>query len=177
MIHLTRITQSDDIRLKQLISLYEEAFPPEERRAIGQLSHLIDHNEAMFLNAIECDGDLAGLFIYWEMGSFYYLEHLAVFAHLRNKKIGEQVLDFAAHALPGVRLLEVEPADNEMATRRINYYKRNGYEVLTQDYIQPSYATAEDACALWIMGNEKPLHLEQHIERIKTEIYRKNICL
>ena len=32
----------------------------------------------MHFNAIETDGVLAGLFIYWDMRDFYYLEHLAV---------------------------------------------------------------------------------------------------
>ncbi|MEG1586793.1 MAG: GNAT family N-acetyltransferase [Bacteroidales bacterium] len=171
MIRLNRITQADDLRLTPLIALYEEAFPAEERREIGQLKQLIENNESMFLNAIECDGEPAGLFIYWDMGDFYYLEHLAVFNHMRNKEIGRRVLDWIATNLPGLRLLEVEPDDNEMALRRINYYKRNGYEVITSDYIQPSYSKDEDACALWIMGNEKTEHITQYIDIIKQRVY------
>ena len=38
-----------------------------------------------------------------------------------------------------------------MTTRRVNYYRRNGYEVLDKTYVQPSYHALEDACrfGLW----------------------------
>ena len=69
----------------------------------------------------------------------FYLEHLAVFAEMRNKKIGQQILDWVKEQLQGVRLLEVEPAETEMATRRIHYYERNGYRILDRNYLQPPY--------------------------------------
>lgn len=175
MINLSRITQSDDVRLSQLIPLYQSAFPAEERRDVAQLNKLIETNKNMYLNAIECDGVLAGMFIYWQLENFHYLEHLVVFNELRNKKIGQQVLEWASDTLSGLRLLEVEPADNEMATRRINYYQRNGYTILTKDYTQPSYEVLEDACSLWIMGNEMPAMLTEYIELIKENVYRAPI--
>ena len=71
---------------------------------------------------------------------------------------------------------EVEPAiDDEIAIRRVEYYRRNGYKVLEKEYIQPSYHKREDACPLWIMGNENSDFLPQYIERIKDEVYRRNI--
>lgn len=125
----------------------------------------------MYFNAVECDGELSGLFVYWNLGDFYYLEHLAVYPAMRNKKIGQQVLDFVDRHLKGLRLLEVEPATDEMTTRRVNYYRRNGYEVLDKTYIQPSYHGAGDACSLWIMGNETTPRLAEFIGRIKQEVY------
>ncbi len=47
---------------------------------------------------------------------------------MRNLKIGQQVLDYIAEHLDGMRLLE-EPTTDEMTTRRVNYYRRNGYEI------------------------------------------------
>ena len=113
MVTLKRITQAEDEAFRKLTALYTEAFPVEERREIGQLGELLHTEPAMYFNAVECDGQLAGLFVYWDFGSFYYLEHLAVFAEMRNKKIGQQILDWVKEQLQGVRLLEVEPADPE----------------------------------------------------------------
>ena len=154
MMTLIRITSADDSRLNRLIPLYEESFPESERRKIGQLN---------------------GMFVYWDMGDFYYLEHLAVFPEMRNKKIGQQVLDYVAEHLKGVRLLEVEPTEDEMTTRRVNYYRRNGYEVLDKTYVQPSYHALEDACPLWIMGSEDSPRLAEQVERIKEEVYRQQV--
>ena len=121
MMNLIRITESDDTRLEKLIPLYVAAFPVEERRDIDQLKRLIEEKKEMYFNAIECDGQLAGLFIYWDLTDFYYMEHLAVFEYMRNLKIGQQVLDYIAQHLNGLRLLEVEPTTDEMTTRRVNY--------------------------------------------------------
>lgn len=86
MVNLVRITDPTDIRLQKLISLYEEAFPEEERRKIKQLKRLISERSEMYFNAIETDGILAGLFIYWDMQDFYYLEHLAVFTPMPSEE-------------------------------------------------------------------------------------------
>ena len=163
---LSRITSADDSRLNRLIPLYEESFPESERRKIGQLKRMIENHTPMYFNAIECDGELSGMFVYWDMGDFYYLEHLAVFPEMRNKKIGQQVLDYVAGHLKGLRLLEVE---------RVNYYRRNGYKVLDKTYVQPSYHAMENACPLWIMGNEDSPRLSEQVERIKEEVYRQQI--
>ena len=68
---------------------------------------MIGATPAMHFNMIESDGELCGLFVYWDMGEFYYLEHLAVAPHMRNRKIGQQVLEHVETSLPGIRLLEV----------------------------------------------------------------------
>ncbi|RHR75490.1 GNAT family N-acetyltransferase [Odoribacter sp. AF15-53] len=172
MMNLIRITKSDDDRLERLIPLYKAAFPLEERRDIDELKRMIREKPEMYFNAIECDGELAGLFIYWDLKDFYYMEHLAVFESMRNLRIGQQVLDYIALHLDGPRLLEVEPATDEMTTRRVNYYKRNGYEILDTTFIQPSYREDKDAGLLWIMGNGQPERLREFTERIKQVIYR-----
>jgi possible acetyltransferase protein len=172
MMNLIRITEPGDPRLERLIPLYEEAFPECERRDIRQLKRLILEKPEMHFNAIECGDVLAGLFIYWDLRDFYYLEHLAVFSQMRNLKVGQQVLDYIAEHLNGLRLLEVEPTNDEMTTRRVNYYRRNGYEVLDKTFIQPSYRDDSEAGNLWVMGNHPTDRLQEFIERIKNMIYR-----
>lgn len=174
---LRRITEAEDAGLAKLIELYTDSFPAEERRQAGALKELIAKQPTMFFNAVECEGALCGLFVYWDFKDFYYLEHLAVFSALRNKKIGQQVLDYINDNLKGIRLLEVEPTADEMTTRRVNYYQRNGYKILDRNYIQPSYDGIHHSIPLWIMGNEEytaPEKLEQHIRTIKEEVYLKN---
>lgn len=174
MITLERITDPADMTLTKLTGLYAEAFPPEERRELRQLKELIQTEPAMYFNSVECDGELAGLFVYWDFHTFYYLEHLAVFAGMRNKKIGQQILDWVKDHLKGIRLLEVEPAEAEMAIRRINYYQRNGYQILDKTYLQPPYSEGGDDFPLWIMGNEvgQPAEvLTSQIGLIRDRVY------
>lgn len=178
MLILKRITSPEDALLSCLEELYKEAFPPEERREIDQLRFLIAAQPEMFFNAVECDGELAGLFVYWKFHDFYYLEHLAVFASMRNKKIGQQTLDWVEDHLKGIRLLEVEPAVENIAVRRVNYYQRNGYKILDKEYRQPSYDGAPESWPLWIMGNQEyddRSLLNKHIEQIKEQAYYKPV--
>ena len=177
MLEIRRITSSEDQNLLPLIELYISSFPEEERRDINQLKKLIDTAQHMYLNAVMLDDRLAGFFIYWMLDDFYYLEHLAVQPDLRNQKLGARILAWIEDNLDGIRLLEVEPDDNEMAARRIGYYQRNNYKVLTRDYIQPSYRAPEDACALWIMGNRETDRIESYIEAIKENIYRRPLSV
>ena len=79
MIALRRITSTDDSTWNRLMTLYNESFPPEERRAVHQLEQMLAIVPEMFFNAVEEDGLLCGLASYWDLGDFYYMEHLAVF--------------------------------------------------------------------------------------------------
>lgn len=171
---LKRITHLQDELLNQLIPLYEESFPEEERRPNTQLMKMIESKKEMHFTAIIHEGELCGLFVYWDFKDFFYLEHLAVFPAMRNRKIGEKVLAYLTEHLKGLHLLEVEPPATEMAGRRIEYYRRNGYEVLHKEYIQPSYSKDKDALNLWIMGNAHSDLLPERIEKIKKEVYINN---
>ena len=71
-------------------------------------------------------------------------------------EIGQQVLEHVETSLPGIRLLEVEPAEDELTTRRVAFYRRNGYRIVDRSYVQPSYENFGDAAPLWIMGNDRP---------------------
>ena len=174
MIELQRVTRAGDPLLGKLLPLYEEAFPPPERRDAGQLKRVIERASDMYFNAIVEDGTLAGLFAYWDLGEFCYLEHLAVFPSLRSRSTGTRVLEEVARRLPGTRLLEVEPPVEPPATRRVAYYERNGYLVLDRAYVQPPYDGKRAGCPLWIIGNERPACLARFLERVKTRVYREN---
>ena len=173
MIALRRITRAEDPVWNRLMTLYKESFPPEERRDMHQLEQMLAAVPEMFFNAVEEDGLLCGLASYWDLGDFYYMEHLAVFPEMRNRKIGQQILACWQQHLHKPQLLEVEPAVEEMACRRIGFYERNGYAVLYKDYVQPSYTADEDACPLWIMGTDACPEIETYIERIKETVYRR----
>ena len=175
MIQLRRITQVNDPDLSRLMDLYELSFPEEERRDRQQLFRMIELVPDMSFNAVEDNGELCGLTIYWDLGDFYYMEHLAVFPEMRNRKIGQQILDYWKKHLPKLQVLEVEPAIEAMAVRRIGFYERNGFRVICKDYVQPSYRKDEDSCPLWIMGTDMPDDMQACIQNIKTNVYKETL--
>ncbi|MGL5787568.1 MAG: GNAT family N-acetyltransferase [Bacteroidales bacterium] len=174
MFEFIQLKSAGEKEFAPLMELYTDAFPEEERRAIEDLAELIEKEDRMSFNIVKFNNELAGLCIYWNFGDFYYLEHLAVYPHMRNNKIGQQVLNWLADNLNGLRILEVEPAEDEMAIRRINYYTRNGYDVRKKDYTQPSYDGVRNPIDLWIMTNMESNELDKHVNTIKEEVYHKN---
>lgn len=171
MVKLKRITDAKDSDFVKLMVLYTEAFPLEERRDVQQLGEMLAEEPRMSFNAVECDGELSALLVYWDFSTFYYLEHLAVYAEMRNKKIGQQTLDWMREHLEGQRILEAEPADTEIAKRRIRYYERNGYKVLYKDYQQPSYRPDGEGCPLWVMGACEDARLSEKLQQIIEAVY------
>ena len=175
MIELNRITRREDMP-ETLMRLYEESFPDEERRNRKQLLYLLENRDDLFFCEIRYDGRSAGLFVYWRLNGFYFLEHLAIFPAMRNHNIGSLLLAYIDLHLPGPRLLEVEPADEGMAGRRIRYYERNGYAVVEKDYVQPAFDPAKRSIPLWIMCNESLSDRQrtEYIRIIVEEVYRAN---
>ena len=173
MIQLRRITQIDDPALDQLVNLYILSFPEEERRDLSQLNKMIQSVPNMFFNAVEMDGELCGLAVYWDFDDFYYLEHLAVFPEKRNHKLGGQVLNHWRDNLKKMRIMEVEPAEDELTTRRVKFYQRNGYQILDKDYVQLSYRKDEGVAPLWIMASDESEQLPRFVQIIKDKAYRE----
>lgn len=171
--NLRRITQAGDPDFKALTALYTEAFPAEERRETAQLGRMLEEEPRMHFHVVEIGGKRAGLFVYWDFGTFYYLEHLAVYPEMRNQKIGQQVLDWMREHLDGLRILEAEPAETDITTRRVRYYERNGYRILDKEYRQPSYRPGGEGCALWVMGNRTEEGLAEKLETIRQAVYER----
>lgn len=168
---LKRITNSKDNDAVKLIALYEETFPESERYRDTQiLRNLIDRNEHVHFNAIYEDNELAGLFLYWDLNGFYYIHFLVVYPEMRNKKIGEKVLDWVADNIKQPILLEAEAPEDDFSTRRIDFYERNGYHALAKNPIV-LYDARERSSILWLMGNQPVENLDDYIKTLKDVVY------
>ncbi len=167
--HCTKLVPDEWLLLSEL---YETAFPPEERRTTDKLLYMIENTAEMVFNKILCEGELAGLQIYWNFGEFCYLEHFAVFEHMRGRGIGFEVLQLLRTSLDKPLVLEVEPDEGGITKRRVEFYRRCGFEVVDKNYIQPRYDAPGDAIPLWIMATAKG-NYPLWIETIKKNAYYK----
>lgn len=176
MLELRRIISSDDVNLDVIKALYVEAFPAYERKDMKYLNELINNEDRMYFYEIKYKKELAGFFVYWNLGEFYFLEYLAIRADMRNQQIGQQLLELFKRDLEGVRILEAEPPADEISDRRVKYYIRNGYEVIDRDYVQPSYWKGEQGVPMWLMSNKNDIDaktLKKYITRIMKVVYRQ----
>ena len=157
-------------QLDTLHDIYLEAFPPEERRPWDDIAG----DRGPRLLAIVADGKPAGLLTHWRLGTFEYIEHLAVDSALRSAGIGSVALDMfvAAAGMPVV--LEVEkPASSVIAARRVGFYSRHGFRVISTTYIQPPYAPGLPEVPLDLMSTDPRLCPDEVSRALHHRVYQR----
>ena len=135
MITFTPLAESDHSHFAE--SLFEEAFPEQERPPFSSLRHR-DAGKFHFLVAENGD-DPVGILTYWTFEDLVYIEHFAIAEELRNQGLGKAAfLSFLSQQTEQV-VLEVETAHDEEADHRIEFYASMGFYQNPQPYVQPSY--------------------------------------
>lgn len=169
-IHRIVDTETDEYRFME--RLLTDAFPVEEYRELSELRSLT-RDKRTFHNNIIYDGTTpVGIVTYWEFPGFYYIEHFATLAEMRNHGYGSKVLAYLKTQFAAPIVLEVECPDEEMAQRRIGFYQRQGFMLWHSEYMQPPYRPGGDPLRLMLMvcGN---LQEDSDFDFIKKTIHKE----
>lgn len=171
--------QNIDICRQMLVlvkDLYFNSFPPEERRSWESVKQLLQADSTAYdLKVVLLNDKFAGFITSWIFGDFCYVEHFAVDSQLCGNGIGaEAIRHFVAQCSCPV-VLEVElPQEGEMARRRIDFYKRNGFvEHRDFKYIQPPYDKGLSSVPLMLMTANAPHDISlQHVSKcLHRDVY------
>lgn len=157
-----------------LFPLYEAAFPPEERRGAEAFRAAFQGDIAEFW-LLEHGGEVRGFLNTWRFEECLYGEHFAVFPHARGKRIGEYALQAILQEEHLPFLIEVEPPDDEIKTRRKAFYERMGLRVISTTYRQPPYEEGGREVSLYLMSNDASLQgdrLRRAVHSLSRYIYR-----
>lgn len=176
---------SDELR-----QIYEEAFPPEERRPWSDFFHdepLEDDPEVEHatprIMSIHVSYDhhswaLAGLFTFWQFRSFLYVEHFAIASVFRGHGIGGAVFQALGVHMPAQKgvptVLEVEPASPEKpeTMQRIDFYRGYGLEVVDTGYVQPPYTPEQPPVEMWLMSSSTELDPAEITRLLYKHVYK-----
>ena len=135
MITFKTLAESDHPHFAQ--SLFEEAFPEQERPPFSSLRHR-DAGKFHFLVAENGD-EPVGILTYWTFEDLVYIEHFAIDEELRNQGLGKAAfLNFLSQQQEQV-VLEIELPNTEEADHRLEFYASMGFFQNPQPYEQPSY--------------------------------------
>lgn len=157
----------------QLYDLIKESFPKEEYRDYEKQKTLFRHPEyRIFVKKDKESEEIKAFLAVWEFDSFVYVEHFAVNPAMRNGGIGSKMLKTLMEATDKMIILEVEPPEDEMAVRRIGFYKRNGFYFNEYPYIQPSMGEGRKETPLFLMSTERKL-CEEEYSKIRDTLYTK----
>lgn len=172
MIQIQRINTGDKEYYDFMEKLLVTAFPSDEYRDLNELRDFTDNKENFHLNIILDDDKPIGFVSYWDFDTFHYVEHFAIDPKLRNGGYGRKMLELLAKEIPTSIVLEVEASEDEMALRRIGFYKRQGYVLWEKDYIQPSYKQGADPLPMYIMALGD-LDCERNYEQVKNKLHKE----
>lgn len=160
--------------------LYESAFPIEERRDWSSLLALIykkpeiNKEQEMQLDLISEDDEHLGFVIWWKIGDWMFVEHLAISEKARGKSYGARVMNHYLEISKNKLILEVEPPFSNDAKRRINFYERLGLKVLDFSYQQPSYREKEVYYPMLLMstmGKDNEKHISELVLLLMHKVY------
>lgn len=158
MMTFEKVTPNDS-KLQRVIDIYLSAFPQEERRELENIEWQLANNECYNMYAIRHEGEVVGMFVYWDFEATVYIEYLAMDATLRGGGLGTKALTQMIELIgPRKVIFEVELPENEIATRRIEFYKRFNFQLWDQiPYEQPPYRATDDWFPMHLMTNgEEP---------------------
>ena len=157
MLSLTTITSLEQLELvapfiPQALRLYITAFPTAERRPLKSLFQLLSQAKIEVLFLLDTSlGELAGFSVIHQLPSVTYIEYLCIAPNRRNSGSGTFLLNSLHHKYPNLAL-EVEPLGTDAySNKRIAFYKRNGFRLLTTPYLQPPYTPNGSPIALQLM--------------------------
>ena len=157
-------------KISKIFSRYEKTFPGDERRSKEQFLDLAE-NPDVFVFLIKNEDETIGYCVIWELSNFYFLEHFEVFEEFRNQKFGEKILESLQEKFEKM-ILETEPDSlSEIAARRLQFYQRNGFEIVEKNYLQPSYGEGKSSLHLFLMANFEPENVETLIQEIHKIVY------
>ena len=166
MITLMKLCDFD--KMYQIMS---QSFPPDEFRPYDEQKALLDN--PLYSEYTLIDGDEMKAFIaVWNFDSFMYVEHFAVNPMHRNGGLGSQILSEIKSVFQKNVCLEVEPPENDVSRRRIEFYKRNGFYLNDYPYIQPAISKGKNPVPLMLMTTECGLN-EKELDNIKYELYKR----
>ncbi|MFT2011243.1 GNAT family N-acetyltransferase [Pontibacter sp. 13R65] len=168
------VRESSSRFLPAIQTLYEAAFPVEERRRFEQLINLLQE-PLMHLQAVVQQNVLAGFLIYWELDNNLFLEHLAVKPQLRGQGVGQHILQWLLQlAYDKQVLLEVEKPTTNLAQKRIQFYQRAGFTLHAHfNYQQPPYERNGQPVPLLLMSKQaiNTTELSQMAALIREKVY------
>jgi ribosomal protein S18 acetylase RimI-like enzyme len=147
-----KILAHNELDFDKIYSAYSHTFPEEERRNLSQFQELTrGENVAVF--SLENQDFSFGYAILWQFDSFCFLEHFEIFEEFRGQNLGSSVLKKMQSDFGNI-LLEIEPENlNDTAKKRLSFYKKNGFEVVNKNYVQPPYEKGKPAVKFWLLAN------------------------
>lgn len=159
-------------RFDEIYRIYEESFPPIERRTKEGQRAVMEHPYYR-VRVMEEEGKILAFVGYWELPSCLFLEHLATTEACRGKGYGKILVEECVEETTNPVFLEIEPVTeaDPMTARRAGFYQRIGFYINRFPYEQMPLKQGDAPIPLWVMSYGGVIG-EKEFQPFKKEIYR-----
>lgn len=170
---LRKVSLDNKSDLEFVEKLYIESFPPNERRPVLEMHHIMEEESrfSIFL-LLDSDDVRIGFIAYWEFESFIFLEHFAISPEYRNSGYGRRSIEAVIQQTTLPLLAEIElPSTSDYAARRLKFYENIGFRVWDIPYAQPPYEIGNEAIPMLLL-TYRNLDLEKNIDTVKNQLFK-----
>lgn len=171
MIEIQAINRSDDEQQAFVQQVLKLCFPFEEYPDFEKLNNLIRYKKEFICNIVMKDEDPIGIFNYWNLPHFIFIEHFAILPENRDKSLGLQTMNLFLEQAQLPIILEVEPPETEIQKRRIAFYERLGFHLWTSEYVQPPYRSGFGCIPMRLMCYGKLNEIKKY-KHVRTQIFK-----
>lgn len=165
--------QLTNINISEFEEFYRElkkSFIEDERRDFGNALRLFKDGKYE-VRSIISDGKRVGFISLWHTPDFVFAEHFVIHEEYRNLGLGAKALCELKRLFSKI-VLEAEPPIEEIAKRRLAFYKRNGFIENEGAYAQPAYRKGASEVPLVIMSYPERLeNFKSAVSQIKKTVY------
>lgn len=161
----------------ELFKIIKDSFPKSERRTKESFYSLFKGESRYFAVSLLKNDEVVCFFTIWKLKNFYFGDHFATRADMRNLKLGSLLLKHIKQTLDMPLVIEVEPDENELSHRRIGFYKRHGFVLNDFEYLLPPMMKGCKPLPMKIMSYPKKVEKEIVYEIYKTVYNTKKSCI
>lgn len=167
------IIEIKENRFDEVFEIMEKSFPRDEYRDYHEQKALLKQDNYHIYGVLNEENKIKAFIALYLLNDWAFIEHFAVLASYRNQGLGQLILNEIHDFIDVPLCLEVELPLNDLAQRRIAFYKRNGFFLNEYHYVQPAFSSSRNPITLYLMTSKQALNEEQ-FQQVKRKIM-KNI--
>ena len=142
---LSNMIKFEPITEERFNLVYEKmttAFPYEERRELLDQKDCLSNKFFRFFEIFD-NSVAVGFITIWDFAEFVFIEHLAIDEQKRAGGYGSKAIELVKELYNKPIILEAEAPETEQQIKRIRFYNKQGFNVNSYQYEQPSYHGGE----------------------------------
>lgn len=159
---------------EEFYTILKGHFPTKEVKEYHYLKSLFKDKKAKAITLKEED-KIIGILSYFDLRDIAFVDYFAISNDYQSQGLGHKMLSYFKEFINKPFILEVEHPEDTLTKRRIDFYKRNGLHLNTQDYVVPAMPNISQELHFLLMSYPNAIEAKNYpalYQRILKEVYQ-----